>query len=533
MNAMVEKFATLWPEITLLIGAVVCLITGLSPSLQVRKATAWVAAAALVIAGLIVPYMEPTTSVLGLAGMTSFVKMAIACVGLVLLMVTAGVTNNLRQSKASDAARKFEPGNAIRGEFFAFFLISLAGAMLTAGADDLVWLFLALELTSLPTYVMVATSRDNIRAQESAVKYFFLGALSAAMFLYGFTLLYGATGLTDLAGIRTIALEQISLTGDVSPLMLMGLLMSVVGICFKIAAVPMHFYAADVYEGAATPVTAFLAFVPKTAGFAALIILLSVVGWPLDKTPSVGFDGGDALTYLLWGIAVLTMTVGNVLGLLQNNVKRVLAYSSVAHTGYILVGVLAGPALVTQNLVPGPLGDGLAAVLFYLVAYGLATVASFAVLGCLKAQGEEAQTFDDISGLVRKHPALAGIMLVSVLSLLGLPPLAGFVGKIYLFGPAYSHGFVYLVIIALINSAISAAYYLRIASVCFFGKPNEQLQVDTAPARVAGAAVAAIGAIVLGVAGAQLIDSAHDAISPAAGEVTQNAVEATTADAGF
>lgn len=506
MNPMVEKFATLWPEIALLIGAVVCLITGLAPTQAVRRLTAPVAAVALIVAGVLVPMMDPTQSGLGLGGITLYVKLAVVGVGLVLVLIAAGVPDQLRQVREGEAGPRFEPGNVMRGEFFAFFLLSLTGVMLTAGADDLVWLFLALELTSLPTYVMVATGRDNIEAQESAVKYFFLGALSAAVFLYGFALLYGATGFSDLANIRLVAQEQLAV-GSLSPLLLVGLILSVVGICFKIAAVPMHFYAADVYEGAATPVTAFLAFVPKTAGFVAIVLLLSLVGWPLDRTPGV-FDAGDVLVYLLWAIAALTMTVGNVLGLLQNNVKRVLAYSSVAHSGYILVGLLAGPGL------EGPLSDGIAAALFYLVAYGLGTIASFAVLGCLRARGEEAQTFDDISGLARRHPALAGIMLVSVLSLLGLPPLVGFLGKIYLFMPAYNGGFIWLVVIALLNSAISAAYYLRIASVMFFGKPTGEVEAQPVPARAVGAAVAAALTLVLGIAGAQLVRTAHEATLP-------------------
>jgi NADH-quinone oxidoreductase subunit N len=501
---IIQKVAALWPEVVMLIGATACLFIGLSHGKGPRRSTPWIAAATLVIAALMVCTRsgaadEPAA----LAGMAGYVKLAVAGIGLILLLVAAGVPDRLRQTLDAEAAKTFEPGDVMTGEFYAFFLLSLTGVMLTAGAGDLVWLFLALELTSLPTYVMVATSRDRVEAQESAVKYFFLGALSAAIFLYGFALIYGATGSTEFNEITRIAQEQIAANGDHVPgLLLMGMTLAIVGVCFKIAAVPMHFYAADVYEGAATPVTAFLAFVPKTAGAVALILLLSLVGWPLP--PSI--------ESLIWLIAVLTMTLGNVLGLLQNNVKRVLAYSSIAHSGYILVGLLAGPAV--NEAAGGALGDGIAAVLFYLVAYGLGTIASFAVLGCLRAGDREAQTYQHISGLHKNHPFLAALMLLSVLSLVGLPPLVGFLGKVYLIGSAYGAGYTVLVVILVLNSAISAAYYLRIASACYFGEPDESVTSAGLFPRYAGALVAATLAVVLGVVGNGLVNASRNATTP-------------------
>jgi NADH-quinone oxidoreductase subunit N len=501
---IIEKVAGLWPEIVMLIGATMCLFIGLSRGRGPRRSTPWIAAVTLAVAALVVWMQDGAGNEGGaLAGMADYVKLAVAGIGLILLMVAAGVPNRLRQTLDAESAREFEPGDVMIGEFYAFFLLSLTGVMLTAGAGDLVWLFLALELTSLPTYVMVATSRDRIEAQESAIKYFFLGALSAAIFLYGFALIYGATGSTEFAEITRIAREQIAANGgNVPGLLLMGMVLSIVGVCFKIAAVPMHFYAADVYEGAATPVTAFLAFVPKTAGAVALILLLSLVGWPLP----------GPIASLLWLIAALTMTVGNVLGLLQDNVKRVLAYSSIAHSGYIVVGLLAGPAV--NEATGGALGNGIAAVLFYLVAYGLGTIASFAVLGCLRSGDREAQTYRNISGLHRKHPFLAALMLVSVLSLVGLPPLVGFLGKVYLIGSAYGAGYTVLVIVLVLNSAISAAYYLRIASACYFGEPDDTVHSAGMFGRTAGALVAATLAVVLGIVGNGLVNASSDATTP-------------------
>jgi len=519
MNPIAEKVATLWPEMAMLIGATVCLVTGLAPKADTRRATVWVAGMTLIVAFLLTLVPVTATSGVGLANMAVFVKAAVCGVGLILLLVAAHVPSELKQTLDAEAAIDREPASAsgaggadfgtlMRGEFFAFFLVSLTGVMLTAGADDLVWLFLALELTSLPTYVMVATSRERIDAQESAIKYFFLGAMSAAVFLYGFALLYGASGSTEFGAIRDFAFEN-----PTDSMLMLGLVLSIVGICFKIAAVPMHFYAADVYEGATTPVTAFLAFVPKTAGFVALLLVCGLVGWPLPQP----------LAVLLATLAVLTMTVGNVLGLVQRNVKRVLAYSSVAHSGYVLIGVLIGPAALAGAAGGKVIGNGAAAVLFYLLAYGFATIAAFAVLAALRVRGDEAQTYDDLKGLIKRHPALAAVMVVSMLSLLGLPPMVGFLGKIYLFGSAYTQGYIVLVVIAVINSAISAGYYLPIASACIFGDSREPVEKVDSPAREAGAILAAIIAVVLGVAGGWLVDDAARA-----GDVAEVSNQATT-----
>lgn len=516
MNELATKIATLWPEVAMLSAATLCLFAGLSCNAGLRRATAGIAAVGLIIAGILA---ELTRGQGPNADIAAYIKLAVAGVGLLLLMVAAAVPGQLRQTRDADAApaRRFEPGDTFRGEFFAFFLLSLTGVMLTAGSSDLVWMFLALELTSLPTYVLVAIGRDRAIAQESGVKYFFLGAMAAAVFLYGFTLIYGATGTTVLFSSpdEPLSVQQWALAagtaGDWPPLFVLGLVLTVVGIAFKIAAFPMHFYAADVYEGANVSVTAFLAFVPKAAGFVALILIFSTVGWPLPP----------AVAGLVAVIAAITMTVGNVLGLVQHSVKRVLAYSSIAHSGYMLVGLLAGPHAGTDRGAVIPtvtvLGDGVGGVLFYLVAYGLATLAAFAVLGCIPPRGpeDEAVSFADLAGLSRRQPTLAAIMLLSLLSLIGLPPLIGFLGKLYLFAPAVSEGWIGLVVIAVLNSAISAVYYLRIVKACYFdAAPGDATGIAagaTSPARVLAAGLAAAAALVLGVAGQRLVSGAHDA----------------------
>ncbi|MBX2851330.1 MAG: NADH-quinone oxidoreductase subunit N [Phycisphaeraceae bacterium] len=514
MDATLEKLQHLWPEITMLIGACACLIAGLSSHKAVRKATPMVAVGTLAAAAIVLLSIGTVEAkhFLGLGSFAAYLKLAVCGMGILLVFVATGTVDKIKQVMDAEAkdGKAFNPGDDYKAEFFAFMLFSLTGVMMTAGASELVWLFLALELTSLPTYVMVATSRDRDKglAQESAVKYFFLGALSAAVFLYGFTLIYGATGHTEFAKIAAYVGEN-----GASPMMVIGVALGVVGVCFKIAAVPMHFYTADVYQGAATPVTAFLAFVPKAAGMIALIALL---GLPLSDAHASAGDLPSlpgALVYLVAILAAVTMTVGNALGLVQTNLKRVLAYSSIAHSGYMLVGVLVGPMLAMELMKDNPeadtsLSNGTAAVLFYLIAYGLSTIGAFAVLGCLtRRDGGEVETYDDLAGMRTRHPFQAGVLLVSVISLVGLPPLVGFLGKLYLIGSAFSAGtsgsgyaglYQGLVVLLIINSAMSAGYYLRIVGVAFFGEDQGQTVETAPPLRRAGGVVAALASIALG-----------------------------------
>ena len=499
---MIQKIVTLWPELTVLCGACVCLALGLSGRAALRRLVSAVAAVALVLAGTIAwsNLQSGDATATWTWNLPGYIKLAVTGIGVLLVLLMAPMP------ELPDAARRHTTGtsesaspsqSSPHGEFNALLLFSLVGAMLCAGADDLVWLFLALELTSLPTYVLVCADRRHGEAAEAGVKYFFLGAVATATFLYGFTLIYGATGSTEFDAIRAAVAGQRITDGAATPLLVTGIVLAILGLCYKIAAVPMHFYAADVYQGAATPVTAVLAFVPKTAGFVALMAMLGLLHWQLPQS----------VTWMLWIIAAATMTVGNVLGLLQSNVKRVLAYSSIAHSGYMMVGLLAGVAADST-----PLGNGAAAVLFYLVTYGLATVAAFGALSCIcRRNGDEAQQFDDIAGLAKHQPILAAILLVAVLSLLGFPLTAGFLGKIYLFGSAVKHQFIWLLVIAVLNSAVSAVYYLRIAAACYFAEPTGTVMATRRPASRLAAAVAAAAAVVLFIAGSSLVDAARQA----------------------
>ncbi|HHN77686.1 MAG TPA: NADH-quinone oxidoreductase subunit N, partial [Phycisphaerales bacterium] len=468
------------PEIWLFITTCVVMVVGLSPDMRVRRLCGWISGIGILVAiGAAVPVEHPG----GLfPAITPYAKGMIGVVGLLLLPLLAGTVDRDLDAAIAEGKARFDALRANRAEFYAFFLFSLTGLMLTASADDLIWLFLALELTSLPTYIMVTISTRGTRSQEAGVKYFFLGALGAAIFLYGFALMYGATGTTNLAEIAAAFKAQAAADG-INPIGIAGVAVALVGLCFKIAAVPMHMYAADVYQGAASGVSAMLAFVPKAAGFLAIIFICGTMGW----THGPAYDALPAPIYiLLWVIAAATMFTGNVLAVRQSSVKRMLAYSSVAHSGYMLVGVIAGPGS------GGSFWDnGIAAVLFYLLSYGITNIGTFAVLASIQTDsGEEADDIAEIRGLHATRPWLAGAMLLCVLSLLGLPPLVGFFAKVGLFTSAIAAGEIPLVIILGINSAIAAFYYLRIARSAYLEPADES--VSTGPTPVPQRAIAAV-----------------------------------------
>ncbi len=469
---MSSKLTLIAPEILLFAGAVVVALLGISRRAALRHSVPLVTALFLAASMLVTAwvYRSDATASAGLMlpMLGGYSKLMIAGVGILLVMV-AGSSIDRRLEEAFEAGRaEFDPIRVMRGEFFAFFLLAIAGTMLVSNASDLIWLFLALELASLPTYVMVAVSRGKRKAQEAAMKYFFLGALSAATFLYGFALLYGATGTLVFTEMREVLAIQAA-TGGVSTLAIVGGVMAILGIGFKLAAVPMHFYAPDVYEGAGVATTAFLGFIPKIAGVLALILLLSIFGW---SGHSIQVDGQlvssaglpAPITAVLWMIAVLTMTLGNIGAMLQRNVKRMLAYSSIAQSGYLLVGIIAGPPAGFESL------------LFYLLGYGLMNTGLLAVIASLERHGEEVETLEDLAGLRVRHPWLAWSMAICAISLIGIPPLVGFFGKLALFGAAIENGQMALVVIAAVNTAISAYYYLQLVAVPMLGQPNARTQ---------------------------------------------------------
>jgi NADH-quinone oxidoreductase subunit N len=311
---------------------------------------------------------------------------------------------------------------------------------------DLIAVFLGIELLSIPIYVLAGFDRRKLRSNESALKYFLVGSFASAILLYGMALLYGATGSTDFAAIGKAFDPS-------SPLASLGLALVVVGFTFKISAVPFHQWTPDVYEGAPTSVTAFMSVTVKVAAFAGLMRIV------VDA-----FGGGDvALRDVLWWLAAATMIVGNVMAVIQENVKRLLAYSSVAHAGYLLMGLVAG----TQA--------AWAALLFYLLAYLFTNLGAFGVIVALTHRGQDADRLEDFTGLARTRPALAALMTLFLLSLAGIPGTAGFIGKLQVFLAAVREGYVGLTIIAVLTSLVSVYYYLRLPVVMYMREPGAEL----------------------------------------------------------
>ena len=469
------------PEIILAGTACVLFLLGMSNRVFARRIAAEIALLAVIVVFVIQcfhtslsadprklgsPLMDPGAAVL-IQPFSQFIKLITAGVGILLVLLNMPTNRLATGGNASD----FGTDTA---EFFALLLLSLAGLCVVASANDLILLFLGIELTSIPTYIMVSISRPLPVAQEAGLKYFFLGAMSAAIMLFGFSYLYGTTGTTSLDRIAQVFGPHSNvLSGQWTPWQVMAVIMLIAGFAFKMAAVPLHNYAGDVYQGAATPVTAFLSFVPKAAGFAALIKVLYAVGGGNWAVP-------DSVCKTLAVIAALTMTIGNLLGLLQFNIKRTLAYSSVAHTGYMLVGITALVSAANHADSRSIQSSALQGVLFYLAAYGITNVAAFGVLQLLPSRhnrpATSAETFEDIAGQGRKHIALGLAMTVACLSLTGIPLTVGFLGKIYLTLPAGSIGHLaWLTLVLWINAAISAAYYLRIVIAMFLRSEPAQM----------------------------------------------------------
>jgi NADH-quinone oxidoreductase subunit N len=323
--------------------------------------------------------------------------------------------------------------------------------MFMAKANDLIIVFLGLETLSISIYVLVGFLRTNLKSNESSLKYFLLGAFSSAFLLYGIALVYGATGSTKLPD---IARHLESLPQLVSnPLLLAAVGMLIVGFGFKMALVPFHMWTPDVYEGAPTPITAFMSVGVKAAAFSAFLrVFLS--SFPILR---------DDWTMILWILAVLTMTLGNVVAIAQENIKRMLAYSSIAHAGYILVAMTAGGDMATTSII------------YYLMAYTLMNLGAFTVVILYSKKGEENILISDYAGAGFKYPFLSAAMTVFMFSLAGIPPLAGFVGKFYIFASAVKQGFIWLAIISVLNSLIAVYYYLRVTVFMYMKEPVKEV----------------------------------------------------------
>jgi NADH-quinone oxidoreductase subunit N len=387
------------------------------------------------------------------------------------------------------------------GEYFALLMFATTGMLFMSAANDLVMIFLGLEITSISTYVLCGYRRKDFRSNESAMKYFILGSVSTAFLLYGIAFVYGATfnpaanpvATTNLTLIR----ERIASPGQLfsAPMLLAGAAMMIVGFGFKVATAPFHVWSPDVYEGAPTPVTAFLSTGSKAAAFASFsrVFILTFAATSVATSTGPVHSLQAAITDVLAVMAVLTMTLGNLVAIVQSNIKRMLAYSSIAHAGYALIGVVAGDWR---------------AVVFYLLSYVLINLGAFGIIELIARQGDKRLEISDYSGIGFKSLGLASALSLFLLSLAGIPLTGGFVAKLLVFKSAWAAGFHWLVVIAVLNSAISWYYYLRVIVAMFFAEPATAFKAP-AVARSMGAAIvlALLGTLYLGILPGRVLDT--------------------------
>lgn len=379
--------------------------------------------------------------------------------------------------------------NIEQGEYYTLLLFSICGMMLMAQANDLIVIFLSLELLSIPLYVLAGFARPRVESEEASLKYFLMGAFSAGFEVFGIALAFGATGTTNLTQIFSAINVGIANV----PLLVVGAGLILVGLAFKVAAVPFHMWTPDVYEGAPSAVTGFMSVGAKISGFAALLRIF------VSAFPSISTD----VTMIIWAISALTMFFGNVVAIAQTNIKRLLAYSSIANTGYILMALVPyGNSAVSSSTI--------AAGLFYLVSYAFMTLGAWAVVIALEKAEGQGLLLDDYAGLGRKYPLLAACMAVFMLSFTGIPPTLGFMGKFYLFRTVIQGGYLGLALIGVFTTLLSAYYYLRIIIIMYMreGEPvartNVWLQLT--------AAIAAVLTIVLTLTAQPLMEVANKAL---------------------
>jgi NADH-quinone oxidoreductase subunit N len=467
------------PEIVLLITAVLVMMVDLFLDREQKRRLAWLSLVGVVAAAILSYYVwsdkdQTLHDMLAADGYALFLNLVILSAAGLAILISVEYTARI---------------GLAQGEYYSLLLFSTTGMMLMAAAINLVTLFLGLELLSIALYVLVGLNRAERRSGEAALKYLLLGAFSSAFLLYGVALIYGQTGTTSLAGVR----QHLTSGGVYSPTLAVGLGLLLIGFGFKVTLVPFQMWTPDVYQGAPTSVTAFMSVGAKAAGFGALgRVTLYAFG---------GLQGG--WTWLLAVLALLTMTVGNLVALRQTNLKRMLAYSSIAHAGYILVGLTASSEL------------GGSAVLFYLLAYTCMNMVAFSMLiavGRLRGEDGRGDHLEDLVGLAARRPSLAAAMSLSMLSLAGVPPLAGFLGKLYLFGAAVQAGLMWLAVCGVLNSVVSAYYYLRVVAAMYMQEsaaPDEVGPSRICPAFQVGVGLASMAIIILGVWPVPIVDLAR------------------------
>ena len=468
----VLDFYYLLPELVLTSGALVLLAVDVMISKKSQGLLMWLALGIVAVTG---------AAMLPLAGINVTVARGLMAVGAfafffkVVFLVTAALTILM-------SSRYLEVENVRCGEYYFLILCATLGMMVMASAVDLIAIFIGLETMAVSFYILAGYLKPSRRSNEASVKYFLLGAFSLGLLLYGMSILYGLTGTTNLHGIMEVLEGSV-----VSPILLMAIVLVIAGVGFKIAAVPFHMWAPDVYEGAPTPVTAFLSVGSKAASFAMVLRIFQ------EALPSLK----DEWQSLFWILAVLTMTVGNISALTQSNLKRMLAYSSIAHAGYVLMGVVVGTPW------------GIQAMLIYMVVYVFMQLGAFAVVVMMRRKDIVGDELKDLSGLYFRNPIAAVAMLLFLLSLGGIPPTAGFMGKFWLFGAAIDAGFYWLAILAVANSAVSLYYYIRVVVFMWMKEEAVGSPIIVQPALAVTLVIGVVGTVLLGIYPAPLFDFAE------------------------
>ena len=515
LHSSQQTLLVLLPELLLLLAATVMMTAGAFVRLPRR---AWAGASAGAFVGAIVALIvlrhsttDPYSAVALNDAMSGYSRLFLALTGLIIL--------GLAHDQVDDARAP---------EFFGALLMMHAGAMLVASANELVFLFVGLELVSIPTYLLLYLPRRTATTQEAATKYFFLSIFSSGLLLFGLAYLYGLSGVSNLKGLSYLIHWRDNILSYPRPqLATIALVFIMAGLGFRVAAVPFHWYAPDVYEGSPTIMAAVLAWIPKAIGFLAMIRVLSAVfGWE-----RIGLDGGEdsslamissKAAYLAGMLAVATMILGNAVALRQENLKRLLAYSSIAHAGYLLVGLAAafrnGPDAGATYL-------GAEGILLYLATYALMTLGAFGVIIALSTSERPVETIDDLAGLFWTNPMAGLAMGLCLFSLAGVPPMAGFYGKLWIFGSALSvakgpdfGGFLLLAVLVALNAAVGAYYYLRILmKMVFSPAPANPLRPRASwPAMISVGACASLS-LLLGIVTAPLVTAARESAVAATG----------------
>jgi NADH-quinone oxidoreductase subunit N len=481
LNAIDFQWLPILPLITVALSAIVVLLVGVRVDDEESDGLGWLSIASLAIAFVLTLAMsgQNATAFSGSIAIDDFAvyfQLAILFVAAMIVLMSLNYV---------DVGRL--PG----AEYYSLILFAALGMMLMAAAGDLIIIFIGLETMSIAIYVLAGLKRTDPRSNEAAIKYFLLGAFSTGFLLYGMALVYGATGTIKLGPIRDALSHGVGLD---SPLLLLGVGLMLIGFGFKIAAVPFHMWTPDAYEGAPTPITAYMATGVKLAAFAGFLRV-----FPLH----LGAVSNE-WSPVLWVMAALTMTVGNIVALVQTNIKRMLAYSAIAHAGYLLVAMAA--------VVPAA-GS---AMLYYLLGYVVANLGAFGVVTALEQRGNSHDLIEDYRGLAQREPALAAAMTIFLLSFTGVPPLVGFIGKFYIFSGALQAGLVWLVIIAVLNAVMAAYYYIYVIVAMYMQEGGIAVgSMTLRPGLVATIAVGVIATILIGIYPSPYINAAATAFNSA------------------